>query len=34
MLIVAMQKNYAACNAVLADCKYGNEFVKLHLVKS
>ena len=24
----------AACNAVLADCKNANEFVKLHLVKS
>ena len=28
------RKFYAACNAVLADCKYANEFVKLHLVKS
>jgi len=29
-----MLVHYAACNAVLADCKYANEFVKLHLVKS
>jgi len=28
------RKFYAACNAVMADCKYANEFVKLNLVKS
>jgi len=28
------RKFYAACSAVLVDCKYANEFVKLHLVKS
>ena len=28
------RKFYAACNAVLADCRYADEFVKLHLVKS
>ena len=28
------RKFYAACNAVLAKCKYVNEIVQLHLVKS